>query len=520
MDIDRNGDGQARVGRGYLPVRAGREYLRVSYDRSGRERSQDEQHEENQHGAAGIGVQLGEPYRDAGSSSASRYARKSRDDFARLLSDLGQGRFGAEVLVLWESSRGSRKVGEWVQLIDLCEQQGVSIYVTTHGREYHPGNGRDRRSLLEDAVDSEYESSKVSARGQRAAAASARAGKPHGRIPFGYTRRYDERTRIMIAQEPHPDEAPIVIELFARLKRGHSFRGIARDFAARGFLNDSGAPFSAAHLRSIALNPTYSGVRVHRTGGQRTARGAARPGPEVSQADATWPALVSRADYLAVQQILTDPKRRTVRPGKARHLLSMIARCDVCGGALGVTLKARPAGDYQCQAGHVGCIKAELDDYVETVMLAYLARPDVYEKITAGQDQDTGRLGEVRDELAEARAELGKLRAAVAGKKLSVDSLIAAEPGMLAAITALETTEQELTTPAVLRGLIAPGDDVEARWQEAPIATRRAIARILLTPDLLGELRVMPCPPGRKGPNRPPIHERLHWKRTEPAPPP
>ena len=115
------------------------------------------------------------------------------------------GRFGADVLILWESSRGSRKVGEWVELIDLCEQQRVSIFVTTHGREY-----------------------------KRAAAANARAGLPYGRIAYGYARRYDERTRKIIAQEPHPDEAPIVVELFARLKEGHAFKAIARDFAARG----------------------------------------------------------------------------------------------------------------------------------------------------------------------------------------------------------------------------------------------------------------------------------------------
>ncbi len=69
-------------------------------------------------------------------------------------------------------------------------------------------------------MDSEYESAKGSARGKRAAAATARAGLPHGRIAYGYTRRYDERTRKIIAQEPHPDEAPNVTELFARLKEG------------------------------------------------------------------------------------------------------------------------------------------------------------------------------------------------------------------------------------------------------------------------------------------------------------
>lgn len=59
----------------------GREYLRVSQDKSGRERNPEEQHDENAEAAGGWGIALGEPYRDVG--SASDFARRTRDDFAR-----------------------------------------------------------------------------------------------------------------------------------------------------------------------------------------------------------------------------------------------------------------------------------------------------------------------------------------------------------------------------------------------------------------------------------------------------
>ncbi|HEY2194672.1 MAG TPA: recombinase family protein, partial [Actinomycetospora sp.] len=229
-----------------------REYLRVSLDRSGRARSLDEQHGDNAGAAEQQGWRLGEAYRD-NSVSASRYSRKPRDGFAELMADLDTGRFGAGVLVIWESSRGSRRVGEWVDLIDVCAERGVLIYVTTHGRTYDPGNGRDRRSLLEDAVDSEYESSKTSERMKRANAANAADGKPHGRVSYGYRRMYDPRTGRLVGQEPHPDEAPVVRELFERLGAGHSLRGIARDFEERGIRSRSGKPFSAAALRSLAV---------------------------------------------------------------------------------------------------------------------------------------------------------------------------------------------------------------------------------------------------------------------------
>src|SRR4051794_30031468 len=130
----------------------GREYLRVSLDRSGRARSLEEQHNDNLEAARARDVMLEQAYRDE-SISASRYSRKARDGFGQLLADLEKGRFGAEELWLWESSRGSRKVREWVTLIESCEAQRVRIHVTSHGRTYDPSNSRDRRSLLEDAVD-------------------------------------------------------------------------------------------------------------------------------------------------------------------------------------------------------------------------------------------------------------------------------------------------------------------------------------------------------------------------------
>jgi site-specific DNA recombinase len=489
-------------------VRTGKEYLRVSFDRSGRERSHDEQHEDNERACAQHWIRLDQvAYRERG--SASRYARKARDDFARLLDDLRAGRFGAEVLVLWESSRGSRKVGEWVTLIELCELHGVMIFVTTHGREYDPSNARDRRSLLEDAVDSEYESAKVSARARRASAANAAAGKPHGVCPFGYVRRYDERTRQLIAQEPHPEQAPLVQELFRRLKSGHSLRGIAQDWAARGVVNGSGRPFVPAHLRVLAMQPAYAGIRAHVPQGRRTPRLQAG----VQQVPATWPALVSQAEFLAVQQILTDPKRRTARPGRAKYLLSMIAKCEVCGDVLAITLRKKEHGEYQCRQGHVRCDREELDTVAQEAIFKRLVRPDAFKGLNAGDGQPGTELAAVRDAKAQARTELQTLRDAVGAGRLSVESLVAAEPQILQRIADLNAREDELATPSVLRGLITPGADVRERWATMPMSARRDVARMLLTRDKIGELRVARRPAGRTNVHVP-AADRVRW-RTE-----
>jgi hypothetical protein len=111
------------------------------------------------------------------------------------------------------------------------------------------------------------------------------------------------------------------------------------------------------------------------------------------------------------------------------------------------------------------------------------------------------------------RARHEQLADAVAAGTVSVATLIRAEPTLLAEITTLEARARELSTPSVLRGLIEPGADVARRWVTTPMSTRREIARILLTPELIGQLRLGPSP--RRGRVRTPAHERSQWWRGD-----
>lgn len=503
-----------------------REYLRVSLDRSGRARSVDEQHTDNQRAADDRGVALGKPYED-NNVSASRYTTKTRDDFALLLADLMAGRFGADELWLWESSRGSRKVGEWVELIDACEAAGVGIWVTTHGRLYDPTNGRDRRSLLEDAVDSEYESSKVSLRAKRAAAANAAAGLPHGPTPYGYRRIYDQHTKRLIRQEPHPDEAPVVRELFDRIVKGHSLRSIAADYERRGIHTRDkerggevipGKPFSAQHIRTLALTAHYVGLRIH----QPQVNGTPRVKQQVDGAvKGVWEPLVSDETFYAVRAILTDKARRTMRSGRATHLLSMIVRCEHCGGPLAASQRAdsprngkpRP-GRWMYQCRSKGCVridKADLDALVEEEMLGFLADPDLYKRIECA-DRDDDQLRQVRGDLAAATTELHDLRRAVETGRLSVANLTEVGPGLESRVETLAARERELATPSRLRGLIEPGPKVREDWTGLPITSQREVARILLAPDAMGEVRVFRRP-RNAGAVRVPASDRINWVR-------
>lgn len=210
-----------------------REYLRVSLDRSGTGKSPDQQHAEIASEAARRGWRIHpHPYRDD-NRSASRYATKKREGFSQLITDLEDGRFDGDLLAIWESSRGSRRTGEWIDLIDLCKERGVRIWVLTHNRVYDPSNARDRRSLREDASDAEYESDKTSERLQRHMRAAAKTGRPHGKNVYGYQRMYAVQpngTRVLEKVLEHPDQAWVVKEAASMVLAGRSYYDIAATF--------------------------------------------------------------------------------------------------------------------------------------------------------------------------------------------------------------------------------------------------------------------------------------------------
>lgn len=93
----------------------GREYLRVSRKKG---QSCDEQHADNLRSAETHRITISaQPYVDDG-FSASKCGRKKRGDFAKLVKDLDSGTFTDDALIIWESSRGSRRVGEWCTLLE------------------------------------------------------------------------------------------------------------------------------------------------------------------------------------------------------------------------------------------------------------------------------------------------------------------------------------------------------------------------------------------------------------------
>ena len=446
--------------------------------------------------------------------SASRHTRKTRTDWPKLRADINATTHGG-VLWLWESSRGDRKLSTWALLLEDCRDHGARIWVETHGRLYDMANARDWKVLADDGVASEDESAKTSERTTRSAASRARKGRPVGHAPYGYTRWYeidpdDPKKRRIVHQVEHPEEAPVVREIIGAVAARESLRAITARLNERGVPTRTGARWSTTQVRGIALNLAYIGKRVHAPG-RRGSRSV--PGPDAAVYDGKWPGLVDEETFYAARAVLLDPARTVTRPGKAKHLLSMIARCGVCGGVLIVTyrLRAGKRPAYACRDRNCVAIdELDLDGYVTAEVLARAARPGMWERLVKAEPSADAGLVTARAGLAEIEADWAETVTLFGAGRISPAAFAAVEPGKLASIEAARMRVRELETPAPLRfldGADGP-DDLAARWEAAPLPARRdairALAAITVGRSTVAGHRVPPAQRTRIEPKTPP----------------
>lgn len=502
-----------------------RDLVRVSKDRSGREKSPDDQHLDHLRTADYQGWELrGPSYRDVG--SASKFATRDRDGFNQLMADLESDKFGADILMLWENSRGSRKEWEWLRLIDLAELRHVVFWIDTLDRVLDPARPADRRDLIRAAADAAYESGLMSERVLRGVRRNAEMGLPHGRTTFGYYRRYDEHGR-MIEQVEHPEHGPLVREVFARFDSGESLYAIAKDWNRRGVKGVKGGKIQPQTLRTILQNPAYIAQRVHDPGREQ---GSHRLSDLATRVPAAWPAIADPAVYWRIQRVLNDPARTTrptgedkrpsararnarkPRPGSVRHLLTGLAVCDRCDAIVRIRNNHGGHG-YGGVCGHQHLPQAELEELARDVALRYLAREDVYEVFAQHGEINSVELAAVTAELEAQRVELERFKvSADAGTLSAIEARAAA--GVERRVAALEVRVQELRRPTALAGLIEPGADVAARWAAAGLETQRATLHVLFTEPFIGQMRLLALgATGRWA--RVPLRERVRFYRGE-----
>jgi hypothetical protein len=300
----------------------------------------------------------------------------------------------------------------------------------------------------------------------------ARAGKrAGGAVPYGWR---------------SPEEGATVRRIIASLLAGDSVASVRRALNDEGVPAPAGGEWSHQGLRSVAMRTANCGVREHR--GQRF--------------PAEWEALVSEDEQARVTRLLTDPRRRTNHPERARrHALSGVLECGVEGCT--ELLRHKAAGGrtacYQCPRGHLSIPAEPVERFVLRVAQEWLdGQGGVRADSSAAYAEALAQRGALEERLAEVADGLrsGTLSVALAG---------AVEAGLREDLAAVDARLVELDrTAGVERGLVVA--DLSAERQRVVIG---AVMRVVIKPVGRGgwrcpvEERVEVLPPaGGTGPSR------------------
>ncbi|ORM00698.1 hypothetical protein A5N74_01615 [Prescottella equi] len=438
-------------------------YTRVSYDKSGRSTSTQQQERACRSVCDVEGWPVADVIEDA-DLGASRRSTKARPGFQRLQQILGRG----DVLVMWEGSRGTRRLGEYAEFRDLCAERGVMWHIG--GRLYDLDDPGDRLTLGIGASVSEYEADQMHGRIMRGIQAHADAGKPWGSLPYGYRRVRDEDSGRTVNWRIESTEAALLREAVERVLHGESVYTVAREFNERGIAPPRGARtgWAGSPLREMLVRPVYAGIR--RYGGV--------------DIEGTWPALwdLETHDRLVGALATKDP---IIRPGRVpASLLSAIAVCGVCGGPMEFRTGKPEIGRrarYECRRSCLGRRADKVDDMVrEAVVMFFTSAPG--EKLLARQ-HDTSGAHKALEEARQLQARLDEAQDAYADGDIELSALQRVTARLRPRIEeAKHRAEQASANPVLEHFRDADPREV---WEQLTVLERRAVVADCLRVTIL-----------------------------------
>ncbi|HZM79500.1 MAG TPA: recombinase family protein [Candidatus Limnocylindrales bacterium] len=354
----------------------------------------------------------------------------------------------------------------------------------------------DRMFLGFQAVQAEFQGDYIRDNVKRGIDGAAAAGRPHGKTTYGYQRTYDSKTKALLSQDPDNEVheatgesggvttyscAGVVKEIFEKVSAGVPLITIERDLNARGIPSPQGKTWLRTIVRKIAMNPAYIGKRVLR-------------GEVVG--DGQWPPLIDDETFWACVRLLEDPSRTTTRAGRAIHLLSYLAKCDVCGGPLSVLRQKRALRSdlelLSCMRKRCTSVTKEvLDEFIERIVVGWLTRPDIHEALHRTFD-DEG-VAKARADVEQLRAESEQWRQMAEQRQVTPVSFARMEQSLIKQIADAERQATDAALPPVLRGWLGP--HAAADWARLDgVAVKREIIREVLDIRLQPQNQDSYCP--------------------------
>lgn len=445
-------------------------YVRQSYDKSKDEAAVERQEADCRKLSDAKGWDDLTLYRDNDRSATNG---KERPNFEKLLRDIEAGKIDS--IVVWHLDRLTRSIRDLTRVIEAGQAQRVNI-ACVHGVSLDLG---DPTGVAVATILTAIAAMEVQHKGNRQKAANlqrAKNGSAHWiRRPFGYKR---DGEKVVIDAV----EAAALQDAAKRILDGKTLSSVVRDWNAQGLVTtyqkkddageeviEGGKPWNVTSLRRALINP--------RTAGRRLYNGE-------DQGEGAWTPILDAETHRALEEKLTDPRRRTAPDDlNAKYLLSGICKCGKCGKkmfASPVKNKEKEWMVYRCFGGYCMSRRMDLvDGVVESVIIGILSRPDAGNLFT--KDTETVALRRRATELRDRRDVL----AAILAEGLLSAAAVREQAGKLKA--ELDEIESALATTGILNpaSAIIGSQDVEKAWRGQPLALKRQIIRTLMDVTVL-----------------------------------
>jgi len=485
-------------------------YTRISFDRSGQRLGVDRQLEDCEKLAADRGLEVVAHYDD---NNRSAFNGKVRPGFEAMISAALAGEF--RTVIVWDDDRLHRNMGDFGR---MCDAE-LNIVTVVSG-QMDLGDAMGQMVGTMKAGQSRYESAHKSQRAVRESRQRAERGIPRWRNSFGYA--HDG------SRQPNPDTAPYVVEAYRRILRGDSL------WTTCHYLNDHDAlteswtkrrdengvvvipdPERPQRAEMVLTRSRWNAaslsvfLRKARNAGLREHNGALIYDEQGQPVLGTWPALVDRDLFDAVQAVLNRPERKPGRRTTNKHLLTGAIVCGVCGATLRAYQDGYGKQKYRCApdsgCGKLSVLGEPMEQIARDLVVRRLSRKDAVKLLRT-----------VKADAAKT-AELDERRAVLLAKAEEFgDKLVDASPANAKAYgRALDRIDAELAEIEAAHG----DEDRRQLLDGAPLGKGKAEVEkfidgiIETSPDrfrailtLIAEVKVEPV--GKGGRARP-VHERV-----------
>lgn len=176
-----------------------------------------------------------------------------RPSFQKMLKDAEKGAW--DYVIVYSLDRFSRNRYDSAVNKRTLKNYGVRVISAMENISDDP-TGVLMESVLEGLA--EYYSQELSRKIKRGMDDNAEKCMVNGQIPFGYRRGPDSKFAI------DEQEAPIVREIYRRIRGGETISALIRDLNVQGILNKKGNPWKFSSFNRLLQNERYTGVYIYK----------------------------------------------------------------------------------------------------------------------------------------------------------------------------------------------------------------------------------------------------------------